>query len=109
MPEFQRLSLGEAQLQSGTGKRAQLIREYVAYVEQVEMGQAGKLTPAPGESVTAVRRRLTLAASHLGRELVVKRTKDDTIIFWLDTGERPRRRRRTREEMAADAAAQAQQ
>ena len=103
MPEFQRLTLGEAQLQSGTGKRAQLIRQYVQYVEQVEMGQAGKLTPEEGESVTAVRRRLTAAAQHLGRELVVRRTKEDTIIFWLDTGEPRRRRRRTREEMAAAA------
>ena len=104
MPEVQRLSLGEAQLQSGTGKRAQLIRQYVEYVEQVEMGQAGKLTPNAGESVTAVRRRLTAAAQYLGRELVVKRTKDDTVIFWLDTGEpRRRRRRRTSEEIAAAA------
>ena len=103
MPEFQRLSLGEAQLQSGTGKRAQLIRQYVEYVEQVEMGQAGKLTPDQGESVTAVRRRLTAAAAYLGRELMVKRTKDSTIIFWLDTGEPRRRRRRTSEEIAAAA------
>ena len=94
MPHFETLPVGEAQLKSGTGRRAELIREYTSYIEGVGPGQAGRLEAATGETLTTVRRRLTAAANHLGRNLVVKRTAE-AVFFWLDEGGTPRRRRRS--------------
>ena len=99
MPKFDTVPLNEAQLQSSTGKRAALIREYVGYVEKVAPGQAGRLGASAGESLTAVRRRLGAAARYLGKTLVIRRN-EDYVYFWVDedTG---RRRRSTRRAKAA--------
>ena len=43
MPNFEALSLNEAQLQSASGPRAALMREYVGYIESVAAGEAGRL------------------------------------------------------------------
>ncbi len=62
MPRLDILSLEQAQLDSSTGRRAQMLREYVAIIGQVPAGQAGKLAAGPGETLSAVRRRLGAAA-----------------------------------------------
>jgi len=92
VPKLDILPLEEAQMNSATGKRAQLIREYKAYIEQVPVGQAGKLSPGNGETLSAIRRRLGSAAKQLGKSLVIKRT-DDNVYFWV-SNEAPRRRGR---------------
>ena len=81
MPNFEALSLSEAQLQSASGPRAVLMREYVGYIESVAAGEAGRLTAGPDESLSAIRRRLGAAAKHLGQEITIKRT-EDALYFW---------------------------
>ena len=97
MPKFDVLPLNEAQANSATGKRAQILREYMAYVEQVPEGQAGRLQASPGETISAVRRRLGAAANALGKSLTIKRT-DEQVYFWV--AEQNGRRRRGRKPRA---------
>ena len=92
MPRFDRVPLGEAKMKTATGKRAQIIAEYVSYVEQLGDGEAGRLQAAEGEPITTVRRRLGAAARQLGRNLTIRRTGDE-IYFWA---EETRRRGRGR-------------
>ena len=96
MPDFDTISLNEAQLLSSTGKRAAIIREYVSYIERVTPGQAGRLAPSQGESLTAVRRRLGAAARHLDKSITIRRGEGQ-VYFWLDEGKtRQRKTRRSR-------------
>ena len=92
MPTFERVPLGEAKRKTASGRRAQIIAEYVRYIEQLGDGQAGRLQAAEGEPITTVRRRLGAAARQLETNLTIRRTGDE-IYFWA--GE-PRRRRRGR-------------
>ena len=46
MPRFDRVPLGEARMKTASGKRAQIIAEYVRYIEQLEEGEAGRLQAA---------------------------------------------------------------
>ena len=48
MPKFELVSLADAEIHSATGKRAQIIREYLGYIEQLPKGQAGKLVATEG-------------------------------------------------------------
>ena len=82
MAKFELLPLISAQTQSATGKRAQILREYLSYVDQLKAGQAGSLQPAAGETLTAIRRRLTTAAKVAGKQLVVRRA-EDRVYFWM--------------------------
>ncbi len=92
MPTFDVLALGEAQATSVTGKRAQILREYMGYIDRVPEGQAGKLTANTGETTNAIRRRLTNAATALGKNLQVRKA-ENSVYFWV---EQPRIRRRGR-------------
>ena len=82
MPSFDLISMEEAMVKSATGKRADIAREYLGFIEQLRSGWAGKLQAGEGESITAVRRRLTSAAKFAGRSIVSKRV-DDEVYFWL--------------------------
>lgn len=93
MPQLDILPLEEAQMNSATGKRAQILREYMSYIEQIPRGQAGKLSPGHGETLSAIRRRLGAAAKQLGTAITIKRT-DDNIYFWVSGTDAPRRRGR---------------
>ena len=77
---------------SGSSKRAQIIAEYVSYIEQLGAGEAGRLQAAEGEPITTVRRRIGAAGRQLGRKLTISRTGDE-VYFWA---EGPRRRGRGR-------------
>ena len=93
MPTFALLTIPEAQARSATGKRAQLLHEYMDYLQRVPTGQAGQLQAGAGETTNAVRRRLGAAAKATGKTLVMRRS-DDTVYFWVQPGNG--RRRRTR-------------
>jgi len=94
MPKFELIPLTEAELNSATGKRAEVIREYVGYIQQLQEGQAGKLQITEGETGAAVRRRLGAAAKLAGTDLVIKRAGEE-VYFWVRSGlsGRPRRKR----------------
>ena len=97
VPTLEVVSLREAKLElSLTGKRGVMIRQYMDYIEQLEAGQAGKLTPDEDETTAAIRRRLGAAAQLLGKSLVVNRL-GDAVYFWEESGgAAPRRRGRRR-------------
>ena len=92
MPIFDRVPLGEARMKTSSGKRAQIIAEYVRFIEQLGDGEAGRLQAAEGEPITTVRRRLGAAARQLEKKITIRRTGDE-IYFW---GEETRRRGRGR-------------
>ena len=105
MPKFELVSVEEATLKAATGKRAQITREYLAYIGQLEPGRAGRLQAAEGETLPAVRRRLAAAARLAGKELVIKRAGDQ-VYFWEVHEKRAgggRRRGRQRKEPASEA------
>ena len=97
MPTLDIMSRKDAQRElSLTGKRGALMRQYMGYINQLEAGGAGKLTPGEGETATALRRRLGAAAQLLGKSLVVNR-QGDAIFFWVESdGSAPRGRGRPR-------------
>ena len=70
-------------MKTASGKRAQIIAEYVRYIEQLGDGEAGRLQAAEGEPITTVRRRLGAAARQLEKSLTIRRTGDD-IYFWAE-------------------------
>ena len=95
MPTLKVVPLQDAQLElSLTGKRGAMMRQYMDYIGQVEVGQAGKLIPDEGETTAAIRRRLGAAAKLLASSLVVNR-QGDVVFFWQEgSGPGPRRRGR---------------
>ena len=101
MVKFEVMSQTKAELDSATGKRADIMVEYLGYLNQLQDGEAGMLTVSGSdESPTALRRRIGKAAQAAGKEIVIKR-KGDAIYFWLGPG--VRRRRRARKDAAPGA------
>ena len=92
MPKFDRVPIAEAKMKTASGKRAQIIAEYVAYIEQISAGEAGRLQAAEGETLSTVRRRLGDAGRQLEKSLTIHR-KGDEVYFWV---EETRRRGRGR-------------
>ena len=92
MPTFSVLLASEARGQSASGKRTELLQEYIGYIQRVAPGQAGMLTAGEGETTQAIRRRLNAAAAVLGTSLDVRRA-NNAIYFW---GAERRRRGRPR-------------
>lgn len=93
MPRFETLPLDVAQFNSLTSKRARILKEYMAFIEQVPDGSAGKLEPSEGETTNAVRRRLGAAALVLGRKLTIRRV-ENSVYFWVAPGNGRRRERK---------------
>ena len=93
MPKFKSLTLAEAMVKSATGKRAQITKEYIDYIERLPSGQAGQLQAAAGESIAAVRRRLGAASRGAGKDLVIKRVGEE-IFFWVSPGGKGATKRR---------------
>ena len=92
MPKFDRVPLGEAKMKTASGKRAQVIAEYVGYIEQLGAGEAGRLQAAEGETTSTVRRRIGDAGRQMEKKLTIRRTGDE-VYFWA---EETRRRGRGR-------------
>ena len=67
MVKFEVMSQTKAELDSATGKRAEIMVEYLGYLNQLKEGEAGVLTASGSdESPTALRRRIGRAASTSG-------------------------------------------
>ena len=90
MAKFELVDMEEAAPKKTVRPGAAITAEYAGYIAQVSKGQAGKLTPAEGETRAAVRRRLGIAAKASRTDLVIKRA-GDTVYFWV-TGRRRGRR-----------------
>src|SRR5438445_12096390 len=95
--KYEDVSLKEAKMKSGPPQKQEILIEYRHYIQKVTPRQAAQLTASSGESLRAVRRRLTTAAKNLGKTLVVKRGQNE-IYFWVKDG--PRRRGRPRKNPA---------
>lgn len=93
MPTFSIVSIGEARANSATGKRAQLLQEYIGYIQRVAPGEAGKLEAGEGETTQAIKRRLGAAAQALGKNLDSK-SAGTTVYFWSSDGRRRGRPRK---------------
>ena len=94
MVKFEKMSQTKAEMDSATGKRAEIMVEYLGYLNQLQDGEAGILTAGGvDESPTALRRRIGKAAQAAGKEIVIRR-KGDAIYFWPGSGVRRRRRAR---------------
>ena len=94
MPKFRSLSLAEAMIKTASGKRAQVIKEYLGFIERLGPDEAGHLQVDEGESIAAVRRRLGDAARQAGLDLRIRRTGEE-IYFWVEKVTRRRRSRRS--------------
>ena len=94
MPEFEVISRQEAMTRSDTGKRSEIIREYVDHVQSLGPDQAGRITLSPGETLPTVRRRLGAAIKATGKNVQIKRVGME-IYFWEEPlkrrGGRPRK------------------
>ena len=98
MPNFELVPLEVAMMKSATtGKRGEVIKEYLGYIERLEEGKAGKLQVTEGERPGAVRRRLGAAAKLVGKNLVIKRVGEE-IYFWVPPREVVKRGRRKAEQ-----------
>jgi hypothetical protein len=64
MPEFETVSLKEAQLRIIPGRGGKPINEYASYILELPIGQAGKLRILENEKPATIRRRLTQAGKH---------------------------------------------
>ena len=96
MPKLDFVPIAEAKIKSASGKRAQVLREYLDYIGQLTTGQAGRLMPGEGETVSTIRRRIGAAAREAGKNLSIKRVGDE-VYFWVErraTGNERRRRGR---------------
>ncbi len=79
-------------MKTASGKRAQIIAEYVRYIEQLGDGEAGRLQAGKGETISTIRRRLGAAARQSEKNLTIRRTGDG-VYFWAAETRRRRRGR----------------
>ena len=93
MPTFSIVLATEARASAATGKRTELLQEYIGYIQRVSAGEAGLLKVAEGETTQAVRRRLNTAAEALGKNLEIRRTAN-AVYFWSSEGRRRGRPRK---------------
>jgi hypothetical protein len=78
MPELQIVSVDEAQ---GQGR---YVPDYVAFIQQVPAGQAGKLILSEGENPVTARKWLVLAAKAMDIPLGIRR-RGRHIYFWVES------------------------
>src|ERR671914_637933 len=95
MPEFTTVPVQEAQIRTIPSRQGTFMNEYVAYIQQIPQGQAGKLRIREDEKHTTVRRHLVKAAQAMNIALIIRRSGTD-IYFWRKEGgeEQPRSKRR---------------
>ncbi len=95
MPKLDVIPIEEARMKTASGgKRAQILKEYLGYIDQLAKGQAGRLVANADETAATVRRRLGDAARAAGHKLTIRRAGDE-VYFWTEgrRAENGRRRR----------------
>ena len=93
MPQLEVVSRSEAELKTAGKARAEALREYIEFVEQLKDNQVGKLQAKQDETLRTVRRRLGDAGRLAGKDLVIKRD-GEVVYFWLKTSAKRRGRPR---------------
>ncbi len=94
MPKFDIVPIEEVRVTSASeAKRAQMLREYRGYIDQLKSGQAGRLVAGAGETTATVRRRIGAAARAGRKNLTIKRAGDE-VYFWSERRRAPNGRRR---------------
>lgn len=93
MPLLDVVSRSEAELKTARKARAEVLSQYIGFIEGLKGDQAGKLEASAGETPRTVRRRLGDAGRLLGKELVIKKD-GEVMYFWLKV-RRPGRPRKS--------------
>ena len=88
MPKLDVIPIEEARVKSASKsasvrKRAQILQEYLGYIDQLKSGQAGRLVPGDGETVSTIRRRIGAASRAAGHKLTIRRAGDE-VYFWTE-------------------------
>jgi hypothetical protein len=83
MPDFEIVSLHEAQFRTISRRQGKFLNQYADYIHQLSSRQAGKLSPVGKEKPATIRRRLQAAATALGTKLIIKRSGEN-IYFWSE-------------------------
>jgi hypothetical protein len=78
MPQLEIVTIEEAQ---GAGR---YVPDYVAFIQQVPRGKAGKLLLVEEENPTTARKWLVLAAKAMDIPLGIRR-RGRTIYFWMES------------------------
>jgi hypothetical protein len=87
MPNFHIVPLDETTRRTGPRRRSRITREYLGYIDQLEPGKAGRVHPAKGETIEAVRRRLGKVVKLTDKSVKIKRVGEE-IYF---SGSSPKR------------------
>ncbi len=100
MPKLDIVSIEEARAKTASEsasvrKRAQILQEYLGYIDQLTKGQAGRLVAGAGETTATVRRRIGAAARAAGKNLTIRRAGDE-VYFWAVERRRAANGRRRR-------------
>ena len=96
MPKFDIVPVEEVRGKSASGeRRAQILQEYLGYIDQLKRGQAGRLVTGAGETTATVRKRIGAAARSAGKNLTIKRAGDE-VYFWAVERRRSANGRRKR-------------
>ena len=98
MPNLDVIPIEEARAKTATEsaarrQRAQILQEYLGYIDQLTKGQAGRLVAGAGETTATVRRRIGAAARASGKKLTIRRAGDE-VYFWTERGRSANGRRR---------------
>lgn len=54
---------------------------YLDYLRNIQIGFAGELQLEPGESKPTIKRRVTMAATRLGKHIRYLRSGEDRLVF----------------------------
>ncbi len=98
MPKLDIVPIEEARGKTATESasvrnRAQILHEYLGYIDQLKSGEAGRLVASACETTANVRRRIGAAARAAGKNLTIRRAGDE-VYFWTERRRAANGRRR---------------
>ncbi|HEX5416546.1 MAG TPA: hypothetical protein VFZ25_12825 [Chloroflexota bacterium] len=82
MPDFMPVLSPEeiTRRRSARGTRVDLA-PYLDYLRKIKPSYAGEVQLLPGESKPTIKRRITMAATRLGKSVKYLRSSDDRLVF----------------------------
>ncbi len=82
MVKFSTLPVDDAQSRAEAADIPRSLAEYVAFINRLPDGQAGRLKPSDGEDVRQVHMRLRAAARKMRKKVIIRKAGDE-VLFWL--------------------------